>query len=45
MDLSPLLSLGEGLVVEQVEYEATTLTIVVASTAPLRQVSALSGAL
>jgi transposase len=32
MDLSPLLSLGEGLVVERVEYEATTLTVLVAST-------------
>jgi transposase len=33
MDLSPLLSLGEGLVVERVESSATTLTIFVASTA------------
>jgi transposase len=34
MDGSLLLSLGEGLVVERVEYEATTLTVSVTSTSP-----------
>ncbi len=33
MDGSLVFSLGEGLVVERVEYEATTLTVFVASTA------------
>src|SRR5262245_31743887 len=33
MEVSLVLSLGEGLVVERVEYEATTLTVLVASTA------------
>lgn len=32
MDGSLVFSLGEGLVVERVEYEATTLTVFVAST-------------
>ena len=44
MDVSLVFSLGERLVVERVEHKATTLTVFVASTSPLRPVSALSGA-
>jgi transposase len=34
MDVSPFLPLGKGLVVERIEYTATTLTLAVASTSP-----------
>jgi hypothetical protein len=44
MDVSLVFSLGESLVVERIEHEATTLTVLVVSTSPLRHVSALSGA-
>ena len=44
MGVSLVFSLGEGLVAERVEHEATTLTVFVVSTSLAARLSALSGA-